>query len=161
MKITFWVLFRGGLWFFSLNHKSFNWFSNQVYFLIWNWRLSFFMFLNKTIWLTKVIRPETSFCLLKESIVAMLFSFCYSYVMLFTLGKGQKFHQSAHFISSFLGLSVAVQFTCRITACFMSFMVREALPLWLISMLFTATKLLIFIMFDSFSCISCDCIKLA
>ena len=80
--------------------------------------------------------------------------------MLFTLGNSKKFHQSAYFTSSYLGLSVSVQFTCRITACFMSFMAsREALHLWL-TVFFTGTKLLLFIMFDSFSCISCDWIKL-
>ena len=33
---------------------------------------------------------------IKECIVALLSSLCYSYVMLFTLGNSKKVHQSAH-----------------------------------------------------------------
>lgn len=94
---------------------------------------------------------RNEFLFLQIMYCCFAFLFFSRYVMIFTLGNSQKFDQSAHFTSSCLGLSVALQQNCRIGTCLM---VREALHLWL-SVFFTGTKLLLFIMFDSFSCIFC------
>ena len=77
---------------------------------------------------TRVFVSSKNVLLICFSLFAIA-TWCYS-----PFSDSQKFHQSAHFTSSFRGLSVAVQFTCRITAFFMSFIVREKIEKFQVSM---------------------------